>query len=158
VHVALAYPSRQDVAEYRDYTALVESRAEQVNAEFATDGWMPVLLSVVDDYPRSLATLSLGDVVLINPIRDGMNLVAKESVLLTGDAVIVLSSEAGAADQMAGAALLVDPYDVTATADALHAALTMPAEARERRHAELVRAATTLAPKQWLAEQLAALE
>jgi trehalose 6-phosphate synthase len=157
VHVALAYPSRQDVADYRLYTERVRTLAAEINDTFATPGWQPVLLAVVDDYARSLATLQLGDVVLVNPLRDGMNLVAKESMLLTSDAVLVLSSEAGAADEMGTAALIVDPYDVTATAAALHAALIMPAAERAERHAALVRAATALPPATWLHQQLDAL-
>ncbi|MDT4996558.1 MAG: trehalose 6-phosphate synthase, partial [Pseudonocardiales bacterium] len=123
VHVALAYPSRQDVADYRRYTEQVQAVAAEINDEFGNDHWTPVLLSVVDDFAQSLATLSIGDVVLVNPVRDGMNLVAKEAMLLTDDAVLVLSAAAGAADEMGAGALLVDPYDVAATADALHEAL-----------------------------------
>jgi trehalose 6-phosphate synthase len=157
VHVALAYPSRQDVADYRRYTELVQALAASINADLATPSWTPVLLSILDDYPRSLATLQLGDVVLINPVRDGMNLVAKESALLTEDAVLVLSTQAGAADEMGEFALLVDPFDVTATADAMHAALRMSPAERARRHAGLVRAATSLPPRAWLQQQLDAL-
>lgn len=154
VHVALAYPSRQDVPAYRRYTERVESVATAVIDEFATPSWTPVLLSIHDDFARSLATLQVGDVVLVNPVRDGMNLVAKESVLLNDDAVIVLSTQAGAADQMAEGALLVDPFDVNATADALYAALTMSPEERRTRHAALIDAATTMTPKDWLHAQL----
>jgi trehalose 6-phosphate synthase len=157
VHVALAYPSRQDVAEYRDYTERVTGLAAAINDELGTGDWRPVLLAVVDDYPRSLATLQLADVFLINPVRDGMNLVAKEGALLTEDAVLVLSTEAGAADELGPFALLVDPFDVAATAAALHDALTMPAEERVRRHTGLTRAATALSPHEWLQQQLDAL-
>jgi trehalose 6-phosphate synthase len=86
-----------------------------------------------------------------------MNLVAKESVLLNENAVIVLSTQAGAADQMADGAVMVDPFDVTATADALHEALTMSDDERRRRHDALLPAATTLTPKDWLQAQLDAL-
>ncbi len=154
VHVVLAYPSRQDVEEYRTYTDQCVSTAEQINAEFGTPDWQPVLLEVRDDYPRSLATLKLSDVLLINPLRDGMNLVAKEGALLSPDSVLVLSREAGAADEMAADALLVDPTDVGATAVALHEALTMPAAERARRHAGLVATATALPPHAWLERQL----
>jgi trehalose 6-phosphate synthase len=157
VHVALAYPSRQDVAEYRLYTREIEARAREINAALGTPDWTPVLLGVRDDYPRSLATLQVADVVLVNPIRDGMNLVAKEGAVLSEDAVIVLSREAGAADEMGTSALVVDPFDVPDTADALHRALTMPAAERATRHTGLVRAATALPPREWLQQQLDAL-
>ena len=83
VHVALAYPSRQDVADYRRYTAAVQALAAEINAELATPSWTPVQLSVRNDYAASLATLQVGDVLLVNSVRDGMNLVAKEGVLLS---------------------------------------------------------------------------
>jgi trehalose 6-phosphate synthase len=158
VHVALAYPSRQDVADYRRYAEEIETVAGELNAAFATPTWTPLILTIRDDYPLSLATLQLGDVQLINPVRDGMNLVAKEAALLSRDAVLVLSREAGAADQMGEFALLVDPFDVSATATALHTALTMPAAERGRRHVGLVRAATALPPQEWLRQQLDALD
>jgi trehalose 6-phosphate synthase len=152
-HVAVAYPSRQDVAEYRNYTELCRTTASDINAELATEEWQPVLLDILDDYPRSLAVLTVADVLLVNSLRDGMNLVAKEGVLLSEDATLVLSRETGAADQMTEA-LLVDPLDVEATADALHVALTMPDGERARRHTELARVAAALPPREWLQEQL----
>lgn len=158
VHLALAYPSRQDVPAYREYTELVASLASDINDEFGRDAWTPVRLAVRDDYPRSLATMQLADVLLINPVRDGMNLVAKEAALLTDDAVLVLSTEAGAADELGPHSLLVDPFDITGTADALHEALTMPAAERARRHVGLTRAATATPPQVWLRQQLDALE
>jgi trehalose 6-phosphate synthase len=157
VHVALEYPSRQDVADYRRYTTLVETLAAEVNDAYATEGWTPVLLSIQDDYARSLATLQSADVLLVNPVRDGMNLVAKEGAVLSTDAVLVLSTEAGAADELATSAVMIDPFDVAGTADALHAALTMPAAERERRHDDWLGAATAHPPAKWLADQLAEL-
>jgi trehalose 6-phosphate synthase len=157
VHVAIEYPSRQDVAEYRNYTADCVALAEEINAELSTPDWTPVLLNVRDDYPRSLATLRDSDVLLVNSLRDGMNLVAKEGMLLSGRAVLVLSSETGAADELGTAALLVDPLDVDATAEALHTALTMPAAERDARHRTLAAAAAALPPRAWLQAQLEAL-
>jgi trehalose 6-phosphate synthase len=157
IHVVLAYPSRQDVAEYRDYTELCQQTAAEINARFATPQWQPINFEVRDDYPRSLATLRSCDVMLINPLRDGMNLVAKEGALLSHDAVLVLSREAGAADQMGEYALLVDPADVSGTAEALAAALAMPADERARRHRGLREIAAALPPHAWLERQLADL-
>jgi trehalose 6-phosphate synthase len=154
VHIALAYPSRQDVADYRRYTIAVQALAAEINAELATATWTPVLLSIRDDYAESLALLQQGDVLLVNSVRDGMNLVAKEGVLLSTDNVLILSTETGAADQMGDFALLIDPFEITATADAMHEALAMPPAERARRHDGLVGAATTLSPPAWLREQL----
>ena len=95
----------------------------------------PIVLHVEDDRPRSLAALTIFDVLLVNPVRDGLNLVAKEGSLLNGgDGVLVLSHEAGAWEELSEAALGVNPFDVAGTADALHRALSMdPAERPEPR-------------------------
>jgi trehalose 6-phosphate synthase len=97
-------------------------------------------------------------VLLVNPIRDGMNLVAEEGPILSErGCALVLSREAGAAALIGGEALLVNPYDVIATADALHTALSMPAAERQRRAAAIAAAASGRAPQRWLGEQLDAL-
>ena len=159
VHVAYAYPSRTDIPEYREYTAAVQRVGREIEEEFGTDDWHPLLLEITDDYPGSLAALRLADVLLVNPVRDGMNLVAKEGVVLSErDAAVVLSRDAGVADEYAGDALLVNPYDVTATAEALHAALSMPAAERRERSVRLRAAATALPPAQWFRQQLDALD
>ncbi len=133
-HLAFAYPSRHDLPEYREYTARVQRMAGEIEDEFGTDAWNPLILQVNDDYPRSLAAYRLADVLLVNPIRDGMNLVAKEGPILSERAcALVLSTEAGAAAELGGDALLVNPFDVTQTAEALHRALTMPEAERARR-------------------------
>jgi trehalose 6-phosphate synthase len=159
VHVAIAYPSRHDLPEYREYTAAVQRLAAEISGEFATDRWEPLILHVNDDYARSLAGYRLADVLLVNPVRDGMNLVAKEGPILADrGCVLVLSREAGAAAELGSDAILVNPYDVTGTAAALHQALSMPDEERRRRAAALASAAAAMPPRRWLADQLAALE
>ncbi|MFE7593527.1 trehalose-6-phosphate synthase [Kitasatospora sp. NPDC057512] len=158
VHIAFAYPSRTDLAEYRAYTAAVRQLAEEIDTEFATPGWQPVILHVDDDFPRSLAAYRLADVALVNPIRDGMNLVAKEvPVVSDHGCALVLSREAGAHAELKDDALTVNPYDVVATADALHAGLTMSPEERADRTKRLAAAATALPPQQWFLDQLNAL-
>jgi trehalose 6-phosphate synthase len=133
--------------------------AREIVDEFGTEDWDPLVLQVNDDYPRSLAAYRLADVLLVNPVRDGMNLVAKEAPLLSErDCAVVLSREAGAAAELAEGALLVNPYDVSATAQALHEALSMTAEERRRRAALLAQASASCPPDQWLAAQLSALE
>ncbi|PRY00685.1 alpha,alpha-trehalose-phosphate synthase (UDP-forming) [Allonocardiopsis opalescens] len=154
VHLAFAYPSRHDLPEYRAYTEAVRRTAEEINAEFGTEGWVPLILQVKDDYPRSLAAYQLADVLVVNPIRDGMNLVAKEGpVLSQGGCALVLSTEAGAAGELGDDALLVNPYDVSETARALHAALEQSDDERKQRTARLADAATMLPPQRWFAAQ-----
>lgn len=159
VHVAFAYPSRQDLAVYREYTAEVQRVADSINSEYGVEGWTPVVLHVKDDFARSLAAYRLADVALVNPIRDGMNLVAKEVPVVSDEGcVLVLSREAGAWEELGEDAVVVNPYDVTGTASALHTALTMPVEERAERTKRLAAAATALPPAQWFLEQLRALQ
>jgi trehalose 6-phosphate synthase len=158
-HVALAYPSRHDLPEYREYTASVQRLASEIEDEFGTDDWDPLLLTVNDDYPRSLAAYRLADVLLVNPIRDGMNLVAKEGPILSERCcALVLSTEAGAAAELGAHALLVNPFDVSATAQALHEALTMPDALRTARCGALAQASGALPPTAWFQAQLDGLD
>jgi trehalose 6-phosphate synthase len=157
-HLAFAYPSRHDLPEYREYTARVQRVAAEIVDEFGTDDWDPLILQVNDDYPRSLAAYQLADVLLVNPIRDGMNLVAKEGpILAQRGCALVLSTEAGAAAELGPDAVLVNPFDVTQTAEALHQALTMPDTERDRRRAALAEAGAALPPTAWFQAQLDAL-
>ncbi|HUB41393.1 MAG TPA: trehalose-6-phosphate synthase [Streptosporangiaceae bacterium] len=159
VHVAFAYPSRHDLPEYREYTAAVQRMALQIQDEFGSGGWDPLLLEVNDDYPRSLAACRLADVMLVNPIRDGMNLVAKEGPILSDrGCALVLSTEAGAADELGPHALMVNPFDIGQTARALHEALAMSAAERELRSAALAAAAAAMPPSRWFSDQLDALD
>jgi trehalose 6-phosphate synthase len=159
VHLALAYPSRSTVPEYRAYTEQVRQIAAEIIAEFRTPDWNPLILEVRDDYPRSLAACSVADVLLVNPIRDGMNLVAQEGpVLSERGCALVLSREAGAAATLNGEALLVNPYDVSETAAALHQALAMPEAERRRRTEALAAIAAASPPARWLGDQLNSLD
>lgn len=158
VHLASAYPSRRDLKVYREYTAAVAELAAEINAEFGTEDWEPVLVSVKDDFTRSLAAYRLADVALVNPVRDGMNLVAKEiPVVSEAGCALVLSTGAGAYEELAKDALTVNAFDVTQTARALHEALSMPASERAERTKRLAAAATALPPARWFRAQLDAL-
>jgi trehalose 6-phosphate synthase len=167
VHVALAYPSRQGLAEYLAYAADVVHTAERINHAFSSEseagasvGWTPILLSVEDDRARSLAALTLSDVLLVNPVRDGLNLVAKEGPLLnTAQGTLVLSREAGAWEELAlggRGAIGINPFDVSGTAEALHAALSMGTAERADRAAALRAAVQARTAADWWADQLAA--
>jgi trehalose 6-phosphate synthase len=155
---AFVYPSRQGVADYDRYARAVADRVEAINARFGTDDWRPIHYDPSDDYPTSVAALVRADVILVNPIRDGLNLVASEGVLLNGrDGQLVLSPEAGAWDLLGAAgAFRADPFDVGATARALGQALDAAPEERARRAASLRSAAARRDPASWLADQVAA--
>jgi trehalose 6-phosphate synthase len=168
VHVVCTYPSRQGLAEYLAYAADVEHTAERINHAYGDGdgdgdgGWSPIVLSVSDDYARSLAALTLSDVLLINPVRDGMNLVAKEGPLINAaDGVLVLSHEAGAWEELeldGEGAVGVNPFDVAGTADAVHAALTMSPAERAARAGALRSAVVGRTSADWWADQLAAAQ
>lgn len=158
VHLAFAYPSRTDLARYRQYTADVATLAHAINDEFGTASWQPVLLQVEDNFARSLAAYRMADVALVNPVRDGMNLVAKEiPVVSDRGCALVLSSEAGAAVELGADALLVNPFDVAETAAALDTALRLPSEERAARTKRMAASAAALPPQRWFADQVAAL-
>lgn len=158
VHVIFDYPSREDLPEYREYIAAVERLAREVDDEFATDSWTPVLLEIGDDYPGSLAALRRSDVIFVNSVRDGMNLVVLEGVVLSEhDAAVVLSRETGAAHVLGDDALIINPFDVSQSANALHDALSMTAQDRSARSTRLKRAAVGLPPAPWFQQQLDAL-
>ncbi len=157
VFVAGAYPSRQTVPEYVAYRRHVETLVAEINDRWATARWQPIVLHVDDDHPRSMAVLRRSDVLLVNPIRDGLNLVASEGVLVSDrDAVLALSPEAGAWERLHEGALRVPPFDVAGSADVLHQALTMPTQERRARAARLRELAAERTPRDWLAEQRAA--
>jgi len=152
---AFVYPSREGMAEYLGYRQEVEAVARAINAKWGTNDWTPILLETADNYPRSVAALRRYDVLLVNPIRDGLNLVAKEGPLVNErDGVLVLSPGAGAWDELGAHALEAHPFDVAGTADALAAALTMPADERLARSQALKKVAGARTPTDWFADQL----
>jgi trehalose 6-phosphate synthase len=156
VFVALVYPSREGLPEYLAYRQEVESVARVVNDRWCTPGWLPIVLDTSDNFPRSIAALACYDVLLVNPVRDGLNLVAKEGAVLNqSNGVLALSREAGAWEELGSVALEVNPFDVSGTADVLAAALTM-APAERAAHAEaLSKAASARVPRDWFDDLLA---
>jgi trehalose 6-phosphate synthase len=134
--VAITVPSRMDVVEYQDYLDDVSAVVGRINAKYANveTGWQPIHLIMGENYPRALAAMKWYDVLLVNSIIDGMNLVAKEGALLNErNGVLILSEGAGAVSQLGDHALIIGPTDVEGTADAIYEALTMPLEERRRR-------------------------
>jgi trehalose 6-phosphate synthase len=157
VFAAAVYPSREGLAEYLSYRQEVDGLVRRINDTWGTDGWTPILWDVGDDYPRSVALLRRADVLLVNPVRDGLNLIAKEGVLANErDAVLALSREAGAWEELAEVAMEVHPFDVTGTAEVLHEALSLPAGERRARFAALRDRVAARTPADWWADQLAA--
>jgi trehalose 6-phosphate synthase len=129
---AFLQPSRQDIDVYREYLAAIMRTAARVNARFGQRGWSPIRLELADNMRRAVSIYRDFDVLLVNPIYDGMNLVAKEGMVVNErDGVLVLSENAGAHEELGEWCLTVNPFDVGATADALHQALSTPSHIRQ---------------------------
>src|SRR6185295_10972033 len=132
--LALLDPSRQDIPEYAEYLGAIQREARRVNDRFQQSGWRPIDLEIADDFAKSVAAYKQFDVLLVNAIFDGMNLVAKEAPLVNEhDGVVVLSENAGAHAELGEWALTVNPFDVEGQAQALERALSMGAGARQSR-------------------------
>jgi len=130
---AFLQPSRQDVAVYSRYVRLIRQTASRINSEHATPDWLPIRLEIGESERKAIAALKNFDVLLVNPVYDGLNLVSKEGALVNQvGGVIVLSENAGAHEELHAHVLSVNPFDVEATAQAMYVGLTMPAEERHR--------------------------
>jgi trehalose 6-phosphate synthase len=157
--LALLDPSRQDIPDYAEYLGAIQRAARAVNDRFQENGWTPIDLQIRDDFPQTVAAYKQYDVLLVNAIYDGLNLVAKEGPLVNErDGVLVLSENTGAHAELGPWALTVNPFDLSGQAEAIHAALEMPAEERSAR-LEAIRAHVREHDlSAWVQAQLAALD
>jgi trehalose 6-phosphate synthase len=159
--IQIASPSREDVDAYADIRSEMESLCGEINGNFGEIDWMPIRYIHRTVARRRLPGMyRASPVALVTPLRDGMNLVAKEYIAAQDPddpGVLVLSRFAGAAEQLRDA-LLVNPYDIQGTADAIHRALQMSHEERVRRHAALLHNVRTYDVHWWRREFLATLE
>ncbi len=156
VLLQLAVPSRYQVAEYQELKREIDEQVGRVNGRFATASWSPIRYLYRSMPPERLSALYRdADVGLVTPLRDGMNLVAKEFVASQVDrpGVLILSRLAGAAETM-HEAVLVNPYNIDGVADALHRALTMGESERESRMKALRRRERERDVDRWLASFL----
>jgi trehalose 6-phosphate synthase len=153
--IAQLMPSRMDVEQYRDYLQRIEALVAVVNHRHGTPDWMPIQLKLRDDLEEAVAAYKNYDVMIVNAMFDGMNLVAKEGPLVNErDGVSILSENTGAHEELGEFALSVNPFDIKETADSIHAALTMGAEERARRSQGLKAVVTARDPGHWIDEQL----
>lgn len=153
VFVAMLYPSRQGLASYLAYASEIEQVVARVNDRWSTRDWTPIVLDQRDDFPRSVAAMQRYDVLLVNPIKDGLNLVAKEGPAVNRrDGLLCLSPEAGAYDELRKAVLPIHPYDVEDAAGTLDRALATPLDERATIAARLRALATARNPTDWIAD------
>jgi trehalose 6-phosphate synthase len=154
--IAQLMPSRTDVPEYAEYLERIEALVAVVNHRHGTPDWMPINLKLRDDLEEAVASYKHYDVLLVNAMFDGMNLVAKEGPMVNErDGVSILSENTGAHEELGEYALSVNPFDIQELADSIHAALTMQDDERARRLQGLKETVTARDPGDWIDEQLA---
>ena len=132
--LALLDPSRQDIPEYSEYLAGIQREARRVNDRFQQNGWTPIDVVIEDNFPAAIAAYKQFDVLFVNAIFDGLNLVSKEAPLVNDrDGVVLLSENTGAYEELGKWVVRVNPFDVAGQAEALDRALTMAADERRER-------------------------
>jgi len=155
---AFCYPSRQGVPAYAAYRDDVVACVDRVNERWGTPDWTPIVLEMTDDFPRSLAALRRADVLVVNPTRDGMNLVSKEGAVVSErDSGLILSRTAGAWDELGDWSDGVNPFDVSETATALATTLDRPLDARRRMADQRREVVGRRSPRDWLDDQLSSV-
>ncbi|HKG35335.1 MAG TPA: trehalose-6-phosphate synthase [Solirubrobacterales bacterium] len=154
--VAHLQPSRQDVPEYAEYLERIEALVAVVNHRHGTTDWMPIDLRIYENFFDAVARYKQFDLLMVNSLFDGMNLVAKEAPAVnTRDGVLILSENTGSHEELADCALSVNPFDIQEQADAIHRALTMDPEERRLRAQRLKEIIFSRNPGDWVDEQLA---
>jgi trehalose 6-phosphate synthase len=156
VFSARLYLSREELPEYRAYRNVIEQVCARVNHRFSSAKFPPIDLEIADDIDASIAAMTVADVLVVNPVRDGMNLVAKEGpVLSRTDTALGLSVRAGAFEELGEYALAIEPFDVSGTADVMRQALALDKEERRSRAQHLAAIAARQPPAVWLKEVVA---
>jgi trehalose 6-phosphate synthase len=157
--LALLDPSRQDIPEYSEYLAAIQREVRAVNDRYQYEGWVPIRLEIADNFPQSVAAYKQFDVLLVNAVFDGLNLVAKEAPLVnTREGVLVLSENAGVHEEIGQWALTINPFDIYGQAQALYQAI-MLAEDERRGRIEAIREHVREHPiEEWIEAQLADLD
>jgi trehalose 6-phosphate synthase len=154
--IAHLQPSRTDVPEYAEYLERIEALVAVVNHRHGTTDWMPIDLRIYENFPEAVARYKHFDLLIVNSLFDGMNLVAKEAPAVnTRDGVVMLSENTGAHEELGDCTLSVNPFDIQEQADTIHRALTMDAEERALRAGRLREIVRERDPGVWIDEQLA---
>ena len=157
--LALLSPSRTVLPQYRNYTQECFAEAQRVNESLGTRDWMPIEVRVKDDYATVVAAYGVYDVLMVNPVIDGLNLVCMEGpVANTHRGVVILSRNAGAFYRLSTNVLEINPHDVGEQAEAIAAALEMPEELKLERATRLSRFVRSNPPSRWVSLQLHHLE
>ncbi|KDA40865.1 trehalose-6-phosphate synthase [Frankia sp. B2] len=160
--LALLQKSRTNVPAYADYIKKIDDKVAEINARYAPDGWQPIDLHYVEDLPLAVAAYSICDVIMVNPVADGMNLVAKEVAVLAKEVaarkqrcgVLALSEKAGVYEELSEYAVTLDPFSIDQMAGALYTALNLEEEDRRERLKNAAKQVETHHVEDWLNAQL----
>src|SRR5918995_4879203 len=153
--LALLQPSRQDVPEYADYLAEIGAIVARVNAAHGAEGYQPVDLRLSGEFALAVAAYTVSDVLMVNALADGMNLVAKEAVVVNRrDSVLALSENTGAHQELGAFAVTLYPFDIQQQADALYESLTMDHGLRRARREAAAKVVEENDIAKWLNAQL----
>lgn len=153
--IAHLQPSRQDVPEYAEYLERIEALVAVVNHRHGTTDWMPIDLKIYENFHDAVARYKHFDLLMVNAIFDGMNLVAKEAPAVnTRDGVLMLSENTGSHQELADCVLSVNPFDIQEQAETIYRALTMDPEERRVRAERLKEIIFSRNPGDWVDEQL----
>jgi len=157
--IAHLQPSRQDVPEYAEYLERIEALVAVVNHNHGTTDWMPIDLRIYENFHDAVARYKHFDLLMVNSLFDGMNLVAKEAPAVnTRDGVLMLSENTGSHEELYDYVITVNPFDIQAQADAIYRALTMPAEERRELSEGLKEIIFSRNPGDWVDDQLRDIE
>src|SRR5437763_12987093 len=157
--IAHLQPSRTDIPEYAEYLERIEALVAVVNHRHGTTDWMPIDLRIYENFPEAVARYKHFDLLMVNSLFDGMNLVAKEAPAInTRDGVVMLSENTGGHEGLGACTLSVNPFDIQEQSDTIYRALTMDPEERRIRAARLREIVRERDPGVWISEQLADVE
>lgn len=163
VHIANCYPSREAILDYANYASEVKQRVQEANQYLEALAKnlgiqlpsKPIVLFANDDFELSVALLTSYDVLLVNPIRDGLNLVATEGPLInTKHGILVLSENAGIVESLGDVAMVINPFDIRQTALALADALSVTESDKESSNTILKNKCLISNPKSWFENQI----
>jgi len=153
--LAFLVPSRTHIRQYQRYMDEIQQVIQQINNNHGTGDWQPIVPFIENNYTQAIAGMKLYDVLLVNTIIEGMNLVAKEGPVVNNrDGVLVLSHSSGVYQQLSDGAISVSPTDIEGTMEALHQAITMSAEDRKARAARMLSSVCREDINHWLYQQM----
>jgi trehalose 6-phosphate synthase len=157
--IAHLQPSRQDVPEYAEYLERIEALVAVVNHRHGTTDWMPIDLKIYENFSDAVARYKHFDLLMVNSLFDGMNLVAKEAPAVnTRDGVLMLSENTGSHEELYDYVITVNPFVIQEQADAIYRALTMAPEERKQWSEGLKEIIYSRNPGDWVDDQLRDIE